>query len=120
MILTGFVGDRNGTIKGSLRYNAKVALQLKRAQANVQRYAKSSDQMKRQVEKKREQATTRLKSRLIKRASKSGKSLARVGDASASATAVVLPVQENACASGTAEVSRLLGAPVHSQIGTPL
>jgi len=93
--------DRNGTIKGSLRYNAKVALQLKRAQANVQSYAKSSHQMKRQVEKKREQATTRLKSRLIKRASKSGKSLARVRDASGSITAVVLPVQEDA--SDTAE-----------------
>jgi hypothetical protein len=93
--------DRNGTIKGSLRYNAKVALQLKRAQANVQSYAKSSHQMKRLVEKKREQATTRLKSRLIKRASKSGKSLARVRDASGSITAVVLPVQGDA--SDTAE-----------------
>ena len=70
--------NRNGTIKGSLRYTAKVALQLKRAQANAESYAETSCQMKRQLDKKRKQATMRLKLRLIKRASKSGKGMAKV------------------------------------------
>ena len=88
--------DRNGTIRGSLRYNAKVALQLKRAQANVESYGETSRQIKRHVQEKREKAKTRLKSRLMKRASKKDERAPMVlvrGNCDNSDAAVVLPVR---------------------------
>jgi hypothetical protein len=58
---------RAGTIKGSLRYNAKVALHLKRGIGAVEAYAETSAALQRKLDAQRVKSRSRLRNRIQSR-----------------------------------------------------
>ena len=61
--MAGGVG-RSGTIKGSLRYNVKVAVHLKRGVGAAEEYAVTSAALQRKLEKQKSRSRERLRDRV--------------------------------------------------------
>ena len=64
--MAGGVG-RSGTIKGSLRYNVKVALHLRRGVGAAEEYAVTSAALRRKLEKQKSRSRERLRDRIRSR-----------------------------------------------------
>jgi hypothetical protein len=67
--MAGGIGRRSGTIKGSLRYNVKVAMHLERGIGAAEEYAATSAALQRKLGAQQARSRARLRSRILSRSS---------------------------------------------------